>query len=175
MNRTNYLAVLPLLVLAAWMFAQQPVPPPTPSPSGSTPPTFPPDTSAPKPTERADQQKAPRTLTSQEVKIQIVQKLLTAPGLSSKDIKAKVTDDKILLKGSVPSENQKALAERIAQSYAGKRHVHNRLVVSTGDFGTTNPENSKSPASPTAPDNRREPESKPQSEQNSESQPEPQR
>jgi hypothetical protein len=138
MNRTNYLVVLPLLVLAAWMFAQQPVPQTTPSPSGSTPPTFPPDTSAPKPIEKADQQKAPRPLTSQDVKIQIVQKLLNAPGLSSKDIKVKVTDDKVVLKGSVPTGNEKALAERIAQSYAGKRRVDNRLGVSTSDFGTRN-------------------------------------
>jgi len=138
MNRTNYLVVLPLLVLAAWMFAQQPVPQTTPSPSASTPPTFPPNTSAPKPSEKADQQKAPRPLTSQDVKIQIVQKLLNAPGLSSKDIQVKVTDDKVVLKGSVPTGNEKALAERIAQSYAGKRRVDNRLGVSTGDFGTRN-------------------------------------
>ena len=145
MNRTNYLVVLPLLVLAAWMFAQQPVPQTTPSPSGSTPPTLPPDTSAPKPIEKADQQKAPRPLTSQDVKIQIVQKLLNAPGLSSKDIKVKVTDDKIVLKGSVPTGNQRALAEKIAQSYAGKRRVDNRLVVSTGDFGTRNSETQPQP------------------------------
>ncbi len=138
MNRTNYLVVLPLLVLAAWMFAQQPVPQTAPSPSASTPPTFPPNTSAPKPSEKADQQKAPRPLTSQDVKIQIVQKLLNAPGLSSKDIQVKVTDDKVVLKGSVPTGNEKALAERIAQSYAGKRRVDNRLGVSTGDFGTRN-------------------------------------
>ena len=145
MNRTNYLVVLPLLVLAAWMFAQQPLPQTTPSPSGSTPPTFPPDTSAPKPTEKADQQKAPQPLTSQDVKIQIVQKLLTAQGLSSKDIKVKVTDDTIVLQGSVPTGNQRALAEKIGQSYAGKRRVDNRLVVSTGDFGTRNSETQPEP------------------------------
>ena len=145
MNRTNYLVVLPLLVLAAWMFAQQPVPQTTPSPSASTPPTFPPNTSAPKPSEKADQQKAPRPLTSQDVKIQIVQKLLNAPGLSSKDIQVKVTDDKVVLKGSVPTGNQKALAERIAQSYAGKRRVDNRLGVSTSDFGTRNSETQPEP------------------------------
>jgi hypothetical protein len=87
MNRTNYLVVLPLLVLAAWMFAQQPVPQTTPSPSGSTPPTFPPDTSAPKPSEKADQQKAPRPLTSQDVKIQIVQKLHTRRGFQARTSK----------------------------------------------------------------------------------------
>ena len=145
MNRTNYLVMLPLLGLAAWMFAQQPVPQTTPSPSASTPPTFPPDTSAPKPTEKADQQKATRPLTSQDVKIQIVQKLLNAPGLSSRDIKVKVSDDKIVLKGSVPTGNQRALAEKIAQSYAGKRRVDNRLVVATGDFGTRNSESQPEP------------------------------
>ena len=145
MNRTNYLIVLPLLILAAWMFAQQPLPQRTPSPSGSTPPTFPPETSAPKPIEKADQQKAARPPTSQDVKIQIVQELLKMQGLSSKDIKVKVTDDKIVLKGSVPTGNQRALAEKIAQSYAGKRRVDNRLVVSTGDFGTRNSETQPQP------------------------------
>jgi len=145
MNRTNYLIVLPLLILAAWMFAQQPLPQTTPSPSGSTPPTFPPETSAPKPIEKADQQKAARPPTSQDVKIQIVQELLKMQGLSSKDIKVKVTDDKIVLKGSVPTGNQRALAEKIAQSYAGKRRVDNRLVVSTGDFGTRNSETQPQP------------------------------
>ena len=123
MNRTNYLVVLPLLVLAAWMFAQQPVPQTTPSPSGSTPPTFPPDTSAPKPTEKADQQKAPRPLTSQDVKIQIVQKLLTTPGLDSKDINVKVSNDKVELKGSVPSADQRTLAEQVIQLPAGNRRL----------------------------------------------------
>jgi osmotically-inducible protein OsmY len=57
----------------------------------------------------------------------------------------KVTDDKIVLKGSVPTGNQRAVAERIAQSYAGKRRVDNRLGVSTGDFGTQNSETQPEP------------------------------
>src|SRR6266446_4671715 len=130
MNRTNCLVVLLLLLLAASMFAQQPVPQTTPSPSGSTPPTFPPDTSAPKPTQKASE-KPPRPLTSQEVKIQIVQKLLTTPGLDSKNINVKVSNDKVELKGSVPSADQRILAEQVVQLSAGNRRIENRLSMAT--------------------------------------------
>jgi HSP20 family molecular chaperone IbpA len=129
LNPTKYVAVLLLLGCLALALAQQPVPQTSPSPSGSTPPTFPPDTSAPEPTQKASPEKPPRPLTSQEVKIEVVQKLLTTPGLDSKDIAVKVGDDKVLLKGSVPSADQRTLAQQVAQSSAGKRRVENRLSV----------------------------------------------
>jgi len=138
MRQLYFRLVLPLvlpLVLVTFTLAQQSDPQTNP-PSGSTPPTFPPDTKAPTPTPKTDKTtdtKDPdaRPLTSQETKIQIVKKLQTQPGLSSKDINVKVTKHTIALNGSVPTENERTLADRIAQSYVGERKVENRLTVST--------------------------------------------
>ena len=128
---------LPLL-LSLVLAQQQPTPENNP-PTGGTPPTFPPDTTAPKPSPKPGQtsdeakgQSQARPLTSQEAKIQIVQKLQTQPGLSSRDIDVKVTKNSVVLSGSVPTENERALAERIAGSYAGERKVEDRLRISTG-------------------------------------------
>jgi hypothetical protein len=125
LNPTKYVAVLLFLGCLALAFAQQPGAQSSPSPSGSTPPTFPP--SAPKPTQKADEQKPARPLTSQELKIQIVQNLLTTPELDSQNINVKVTNDKVELKGSVPSADQRSLAEQVVQLSAGNRRIENRL------------------------------------------------
>jgi len=69
------------------------------------------------------------------VKIQIVQKLLTTPGLDSKNINVKVSNDKVELKGSVPSADQRILAEQVVQLSAGNRRIENRLSMATKKDG----------------------------------------
>ena len=135
MSPTKYIAVLLFLGCLALAFAQQPGAQTSPSPSGSTPPTFPPGTSAPNPAQKGTPDQPPRPLTTQDVKIQIVQKLLTTPGLDSKDINVKVSNDKVELKGSVPSADQRTLAEQVIQLPAGNRRIENRLNVAAKQDG----------------------------------------
>ena len=123
-NRSNVVVVVALALSLSTLAQQQGQIPP-----GGTPPTFPPDTSAPKPTSKADSEKSTLPLTSKELKIQIVKKLQTQPGLTSRNIHVKVSRDTILLRGSVPTADERTVAERIAKSYSGDRRVENRLVV----------------------------------------------
>jgi BON domain len=125
MKNTSYVVVVVALALSLSAVAQQQgkIPP------GGTPPTFPPDSSAPKPRQKADPEKSPLPLTSQELKIQIVKKLQTQPGLSSRNIHVKVIRDTVLLRGSVPTAHERTVAERIAKSSSGDRRVENRLAV----------------------------------------------
>jgi BON domain len=77
-----------------------------------------------------------RPLTSDEARRQIERKLQTEPGLSSRDIHVDVTDNAVVLNGSVPTTNQSLLAQRIAQSFAGSRRISNNLKIQTGSPGT---------------------------------------
>ncbi|HYL12692.1 MAG TPA: YSC84-related protein [Terriglobales bacterium] len=70
-----------------------------------------------------------RSLTPAEAKSQIEEKLRTQPGLYSKDIRVTLRADAVELSGSVPSERDRSLADRIAQSYAGDRQVQDHLNV----------------------------------------------
>jgi SH3 domain-containing YSC84-like protein 1 len=70
-----------------------------------------------------------RPLTSSEAKKQIVEKLRTQPGLYSNDIRVTLRADALELSGSVPSQRDRLLADRIAESYAGDRQVRDRLNV----------------------------------------------
>jgi lipid-binding SYLF domain-containing protein len=70
-----------------------------------------------------------RSLTPTEAKSQIEEKLRTQPGLSSKDIRVTLRADAVELSGSVPSEHDRSLADRIAQSYAGNRQVQDHLNI----------------------------------------------
>lgn len=72
---------------------------------------------------------AERSLTPAEAKSQIEEKLRTQPGLYSKDIRVTLRTDAVELSGSVPSERDRFLADRIAQSYAGDRRVQDHLNV----------------------------------------------
>jgi hypothetical protein len=78
-----------------------------------------------------------RPLTSDEARKQIERKLQTEPGLSSRDIHVDVTDNAVVLNGSVPTTNQSLLAHRIAQSFAGSRRISNNLRIQTGSPGAT--------------------------------------
>jgi osmotically-inducible protein OsmY len=100
-----------------------------PDTTGGTPPTFPQGTSAPTPTQKTDPKSSTPPLTSQELKIQIVKKLQTQPGLNSREIHVKVSHDAVSLRGSVPTDNERMLAEAIAKSFSSNRRIDNRLVV----------------------------------------------
>jgi hypothetical protein len=117
-----------LLLLAASMFAQQQNISPYNSPP-STPPTspqdqqpgksIPPDTRAPAPSEPTDA----------EVQEQIQQKLATEPLLEHLRLKATANDQTIVLSGTVDNDQQHKLALRIAESYAGERHVVDKITI----------------------------------------------
>ena len=87
-NKSNVVVVVALALSLSTVAQQQGQTPP-----GGTPPTFPPDTSAPKPTSKADSEKSTLPLTSKELKIQIVKKLQTQSGLTSRNIHVKVSRD----------------------------------------------------------------------------------
>jgi lipid-binding SYLF domain-containing protein len=72
-----------------------------------------------------------RPLTPGEAKNQIVEKLRTQPGLYSKDIRVTLSAGAVDLSGSVPSQRDRLLADRIAESYAGDRQVRDHLNVSS--------------------------------------------
>ena len=125
-NKSNLAAVMAMaLMLSLSALARQQ----DQTPRGGTPPTFPQGTSAPTPTQKTDPKSSTPPLTSQELKIQIVKKLQTQPGLNSREIHVKVSHDAVSLRGSVPTDNERMLAEAIAKSFSSNRRIDNRLVV----------------------------------------------
>jgi hypothetical protein len=96
--------------------------------SRSTPPTFPegrpqrqmpPDTKAP----------PPQDLSASEVEQQIQDKLNREPTLANTEIGVKIDAKSVTLTGSVDTENQRDLALRIAQSYAGHRRIVDKIKI----------------------------------------------
>ena len=77
---------------------------------------MPPDTKAPAPSSRELQQN-------------IEQALAKAPELASNDIQVLVEKDAVTLTGTVDNTDQRTLALRIAQSYAGERQVIDKLKL----------------------------------------------
>jgi BON domain len=112
------------LVFVTSAFAQQQ--PPTNSPPYTTPPTFPegrpqqqmpPDTKAPPPQDQS----------ASEVEQQVQDKLSREPALANTEIGVKVDATSVTLTGSVDTERQRDLALRIAQSYAGRRKIVDKI------------------------------------------------
>ena len=112
------------LVFVTSAFAQQQ--PPTNSPPYTTPPTFPegrpqrqmpPDTKAP----------PPQDLSASEVEQQIRDKL--SGDHSPTEIGVKIDATSVTLTGSVDTERQRDLALRIAQSYAGRRKIVDKIKI----------------------------------------------
>jgi osmotically-inducible protein OsmY len=125
-NNSNLVAVMAMtLILSLSALARQQ----GQTPTGGTPPTFPRGTSAPTLTQKTDPKPSTPLLTSQELKIQIVKKLQTQPGLNSRKIQVKVSHDAVSLQGSVPTDDERMLAEAIAKSFSSNRRIDNRLVV----------------------------------------------
>ena len=113
------------LVFVASAFAQQP---PTSSPPYTNPPTFPegrphqqmpPDTKAP----------PPQDLSASEVEQRIQDKLSREPALANTKIGVKIDATSVTLTGSVDTERQRDLALRIAQSYAGRRKIVDKIKI----------------------------------------------
>ena len=114
------------LVFVTSAFAQQQ--PPTNSPPYTTPPTFPdgrpqqqmpPDTKAP----------PPQDLSDSEVEQQIQKKLSREPALANTEIGVKIDATSVTLTGSVDTERQRDLALRIAQSYADRRKIVDKIKI----------------------------------------------
>lgn len=60
--------------------------------------------------------------------------ILAADGIDASDLNVEVENNKVILKGSVPTADQKKRAGDIAQGVAGKeRQVDNQLTVGAGD------------------------------------------
>jgi len=79
---------------------------------------MPPDTKAPPPQESAS-----------EVEQQIQDKLNREPTLANTEIGVKIDAKSVTLTGSVNTENQRDLALRIAQSYAGHRKILDKIKI----------------------------------------------
>ena len=100
------------------------------------------------------------SLTAEEVKRLIEQKLASEPGLSSGNVNIQVTADAVMLSGSVPTVGDVAIVKRIAESYAGDRTLIDRLVIGLGRDRTAIP-GPETPPRGTVPDNSQEPENNP--------------
>lgn len=77
---------------------------------------MPPDTKAPAPSSR-------------EVQQQIEQALSKEPDLQTIDVRVVVEKKTVTLAGTVDNPNQRTVALRIAQSYAGDRQVIDKLKL----------------------------------------------
>lgn len=107
-----------LLMMGALAFAQQQSP--SQPPRGEIPrQQMPPDTRAP----------AQQQMPSADVAQQIQDKFNTVPALANQNVRANVNDTAVILTGTVENEQQHQMAIRIAQSYAGRREVLDRIEV----------------------------------------------
>jgi osmotically-inducible protein OsmY len=105
---------LALVFVASAIAQQQPYP---------TPPTFPQD--------QTRQQMPPDTkgLTTAQVHQQIQDKITSEPALANTNVEVKTDERSVTLTGTVDSQQQRNLAERIARSYAGDRKIVNKIKV----------------------------------------------
>ena len=115
-----------VLLLGTYGYAQQPGQSP-----GATPPTFPTDNKADRPSSGAPQANASQP-TSGEVQQQIDQKLAQEPGLKNTDVRFDVNDTRVVVSGTVNDEQQHQLAIRLAQSYAGNRKITDYVKIRGG-------------------------------------------
>jgi len=83
-------------------------------------PRMPPDTAAPA-----------NTLSTEEVRAAIDDKLAGEPALRGTGIRASVTEKTVVLTGTVESDQQHELALRIASSYAGDREIVDDIETRT--------------------------------------------
>ena len=125
------------MMLPSSCLAQQQGQPPADmqAPPQSTPPTFPGQPQAPgqqptRPLPPDEQAPPPRALSTEEVQRQITMHLSSEPALERTNVDVQVSDNSVVLTGSVANEDQHDLALRIAQSYAGDRQIIDRVKVS---------------------------------------------
>jgi hypothetical protein len=116
--------ILWVMVLGSVASASAQESPPTYQPPYTTPPTFPrqqmpPDTKAP----------PPQRLSAAQVEQQIQDKLNSEPTLANTKVSVRTNDRSVTLTGAVNTEQQHALALRIARSYAGNRKIVDKIKV----------------------------------------------
>jgi osmotically-inducible protein OsmY len=68
-------------------------------------------------------------MSTKETQQQITKHLSSEPALANTDLAAHVSDNSVVLTGSVATEEQHDLALRIAQSYAGDRKIVDRIKL----------------------------------------------
>ena len=108
---------------------QQPSQPSPQQPVIVMPPSQPPAAQVPVPAP-APSQATPNTApTSTEVELEITSRLLDDHDLRSQSIDVKVSGGNAVLSGSVPSEELKTRAEKLARSVSGVRTVINKISV----------------------------------------------
>ncbi len=66
---------------------------------------------------------------SADVQKQIQDKLDSEPDLSAESLKVSVTDSQVVLRGTVADSQQRDAVLRIAESYAGRRKIVDKLTV----------------------------------------------
>jgi osmotically-inducible protein OsmY len=71
----------------------------------------------------------PRLSTPEKIQQQIEQQLNSEPALQNSKVSVRVDEDLVILNGTVSSEQQRDLALRIAQSYAGDRKIVDKIQV----------------------------------------------
>ena len=115
-----------VLLLATLGLAQQPgqVPPPE-----STPPTFPQE-HTPRQQMPPDQEAPPaENISTTQVQMQIEHHLNAEPALTSTNVGVKTDEQTVVLTGTVDTKDQHDLALRVAKSYAGDRHIVDKIKV----------------------------------------------
>jgi hypothetical protein len=123
MKNATYVVAL-LLALSSAAFAQYPQP--RWVPPDIMPKSFPPDIA---PASEPDWANSPRHLTSKAVKSAIANDLRRHKEIASGNINVNVTDDAVVLYGSVPSIQDDTAAKLIAESHAGERRVEDNLQI----------------------------------------------
>lgn len=76
---------------------------------------------------REAEEQPPRELSTTEVRQQIQEKVRTEPGLADAKIRVEADDSSVVLAGAVDHDCQRDLALRIAESYAGKRRIVDKI------------------------------------------------
>jgi hypothetical protein len=71
----------------------------------------------------------PRPLTTREVQQQIERGLKSEPALAGASLEVAVNATAVVLSGGVYTEQQRDLALRIAESYAGSRRIIDRIEI----------------------------------------------
>jgi predicted kinase len=64
-----------------------------------------------------------------QIETQVYDLLTTTGGINPTQIQVRVSGDEVSLEGSVASDEERRLAENVAQAVTAVRVVHNRLVV----------------------------------------------
>jgi len=114
-----------VFLLVGLGLAQQPNPP-----SSGTPPTFPQEQTPRQPMPPDQEAQPNEEVSSAQVQQQIQQSISTEPALATANVNVKTDDSSVVLTGTADSEKQHQLALRIAQSYAGKRQIVDKIKVS---------------------------------------------